>query len=99
MSTSPSKRSLRSLGYEVRLHPEASRYLVKLKRDAPKDAERCAAALRELAMNPFTSRSGVDVAPWKGAEFDYRLRIGRHRFGYRVDKGEKLVLVDAAWFK
>jgi len=87
------------LGYEVRLHPEVSRYLVKLKRDAPKDAERCAAALRELATDPFTSRPGVDVAPWKGPEFDYRLRVGRHRFGYRMDKSERLVLVDAAWFK
>lgn len=99
MNTSHSKRSSRSLGYEVRLHPEVSRYLVKLKRDAPKDAERCAAALRELATDPFTSRPGVDVAPWKGPEFDYRLRVGRHRFGYRMDKSERLVLVDAAWFK
>jgi len=87
------------LGYEVRLHPEVSRYLVKLERGAPKDAERCATALRELAGDPFTSRPEVDVAPWKGFEFDYRLRVGRHRFGYRVDKHEKLVLVDAAWFK
>lgn len=87
------------MGYEVRLHPEVSRYLVKLKRGALKDAERCAIALRELAGDPFTSRPEVDVAPWKGPEFDYRLRVGRHRFGYRVDKREKLVLVDAAWFK
>ncbi len=40
-----------------------------------------------------------DFLAKEGAEFDYRLRIGRHRFGYRVDKSEKLVLVDAAWFK
>jgi len=87
------------LGYEVRLHPEVSRYLVKLKRNAPKDAERCAAGLRELATDPFTSRPGADIAPWKGPGFDCRIRVGRHRFGYRANKGKKLVLVDAAWFK
>jgi mRNA-degrading endonuclease RelE of RelBE toxin-antitoxin system len=86
------------LGYEVRLHPEVSRYLAKLAKDAPNDAERCARALRELE-NPFASRAGVDIAMWQGHEFDYRLRVGRHRFGYRVDKRDRAVYVDAAWFK
>ncbi|MDI6883618.1 MAG: hypothetical protein QMD00_00510 [Hadesarchaea archaeon] len=99
MSTSRSKRSSRDLGYEVLLHPEVSRYLVKLGRDAPKDARRCAEALRKLAEDPFAARPSVDIAPWQGPEFDYRLRVGRHRFGYRVDKSKKFVHVDAAWFK
>ena len=99
MSTFPSKKLSSDSGFEVRLHPEVSKYLAKLAQRAPKDAERCIDALRELSSDPFTSRSGVDIAPWKGPEFDYRIRIGRHRFGYRVDKGEKLVLVDAARFK
>jgi len=99
MSMSRSKRFSRNLGYEVQLHPEVSRYLAKLAKDAPKDAERCAGALRELAKDPFTARPGVDIAPWRGPEFDCRLRVGRHRFGYRVNKGKRLALVDAAWFK
>ena len=98
-STSRSKKSSRDLGYEVRLHTEVSRYLVKLAAGAPKDAGRCAGALRELAKDPFTPRPGVDIAPWRGPGFDYRLRVGRHRFGYRTDKRAKIVLVDAAWFK
>jgi mRNA-degrading endonuclease RelE of RelBE toxin-antitoxin system len=99
MNTSRSKRSSRGLSYEVRLHPEVSRYLVKLGRDALKDAERRARTLRELAKAPFTARPSVDIAPWQGAEFDHRLRRGRHRFGYRVDKRERVVCIDAAWFK
>lgn len=92
-------KSSRNLGYEVKAHPEVVGYLVRLGRVAPKDAERCANALRELRKYPFRSRTGVDIAPWKGLEFDYRLRVGRHRFGYRVDKRKRFVLVDAAWFK
>ena len=33
---------------------------------------------------------------WEGSEFDYRLRVGRHRFGYRVDKGGSKIFVDDA---
>jgi hypothetical protein len=36
---------------------------------------------------------------WEGSEFDYRLRVRRHRFGYRVDKGGSKIFVDDAWFK
>ncbi len=99
MSTPRSKKSSRNLGYEVQLHPGVIRYLVKISRDAPEDAKRCTAALHELSMNPFTLRPKVDIAPWKGPEFQYRLRVGRHRFGYRVDDKGRLVYVDAAWFK
>lgn len=92
-------KSSRDLDYEVRVHPEVAEYLAKLGKVAHKDAERCASALRGLAKNPFRSRSGADIEPWKGPEFDYRLRVGRHRLGYRVDKRKRLVMVDAAWFK
>jgi mRNA-degrading endonuclease RelE of RelBE toxin-antitoxin system len=87
------------LGYEVQLHTGVSRYLLKLGKDAPNDAGRCFGGLRELAKDPFEARPGADIAPWKGPEFDYRLRVGRHRFGYRVSKPSKMVYVDAAWFK
>jgi hypothetical protein len=36
------------------------------------------------------------AARWEGSEFDYRLRVGRHRFGYRVDKGGSKIFVDDA---
>ena len=87
------------MDYEILLHPQVAKYLVKLGRDTPKDADRCATAIRGLSKDPFRPRAGVDIAKWEGKEFDYRLRVGRHRFGYRVDKVKKLVLVDAAWFK
>ena len=87
------------MGYEILLHPSVARYLVKLGKDAPRDAQRCAKALRGLSRDPFTGRPGVDIAPWQGPEFEYRLRVGRHRFGYRVDKKRRIVYIDAAWFK
>ncbi len=99
MSTFRSKRSSRDLGYEIRLHPGVVRYLAKLEKDTPKDAERCVKALRALAKDPHRTRPGVDTAPWRGPEFDYRLRVGRHRFGYRVNRRERVVSVDAARFK
>jgi len=75
------------------------RYLAKLRSRAPRDAGRCARALRAIGSDPFRSRANVDIARWEGSEFDYRLRVGRHRFGYRVDKGGSKIFVDDAWFK
>lgn len=81
------------------LHPEVVKYIAKLRSRGPRDAERCAEALRALNDDPFRSRPSVDIARWEGSEFDYRLRVGRHRFGYRVDKKTGQVSVDDAWFK
>jgi len=36
------------------------------------------------------------AARWEESEFDYRLRVRRHRFGYRVDKGGSKIFVDDA---
>jgi hypothetical protein len=41
----------------------------------------------------------VDIRQWKGPQFQYRLRVGRHRFGYGALKKEKLVDVKRAWMK
>ncbi|MDI6820496.1 MAG: hypothetical protein QMC89_06310 [Candidatus Hodarchaeaceae archaeon] len=55
---------------------------------AAKQAQRCADALAELGRDPFGDRSDVDIKRWRGPEFQYRLRVGRHRFGYDVRKGQ-----------
>lgn len=81
----------------VEIHREVQRYLAKLSARAPKDRERCVEALKKLGEDPRHSRSGVDISKWIGQEFDYRLRVGRHRFGYTVES--KTVRVDDAWFK
>jgi len=75
------------------------KYLAELRSRAPCDAERCAKALRALGDDPFRSRPRVDIARWEGPEFGYRLRVGRHHFGYRVSRETGEVSVDDAWFK
>ena len=99
MKASRSESSDRDLGFDVIVHGPAQDYLEKLKRLDSEDAKRCADALAALGADPFRSRPGVDIARWKGPEYDYRLRRGRHRFGYRLDKRAKKVHVIDAWFK
>lgn len=82
---------------KVEIHREVQKYLAKLSARAPKDRERCVEALKKLGEDPLHSRSGVDVSKWGDPRFDYRLRVGRHRFGYIV--GSETVQVDDAWFK
>jgi mRNA-degrading endonuclease RelE of RelBE toxin-antitoxin system len=82
---------------KVGIHREVQKYLVKLSVKAPKDKERCVKALKKLGEDPRHSRLGIDISKWSGPEFDYRLRVGRHRFGYIVKS--EVVRVDDAWFK
>lgn len=82
---------------KVEIHREVLKYLALLSVKAPKDKERCVKALKKLGEDPHHSRPGVDISKWSGPEFDYRLRVGRHRFGYTLKSG--VVLVDDAWFK
>jgi mRNA-degrading endonuclease RelE of RelBE toxin-antitoxin system len=56
-------------------------------------------SIAELGRNPFRGHPGVNAKRWKGPEFQYRLRVGRHRFGYDVLKKEKLVDIKRAWMK
>jgi len=96
---SRSMSSARDLGFKVGLRPQVESYLETLKTHAPGQARRCADALAELGRDPFRKRSGADIEKWRGPEFDYRLRVGRHRFGYDVLKKDGLVDVKRAWFK
>jgi hypothetical protein len=72
-------------------------YLSKLEGLDRDDAKLCADALAALVSDPFRSRPEAEIERWKGPEFDYCLRRGRHNFGYRVEKN--LVRVIDVWFK
>lgn len=78
------------------LYPPVLSYLEQLTKD---EARRCWEAISALESDPFRRRPGADIEPWKGPEYDYRIRKGRHRFGYRVRKKERTVHVLGAWFK
>lgn len=84
------------MGYEVVLYPPVLSYLEQL-RDEEK--HRCWEAITALERDPFRSRPGVDIKRWKDARFDYRLRKGRHRFGYKVAKKDRTIHVLKGWFK
>jgi len=73
--------------------------LEKLKAISQKETERCADALEKLGEDPFRRRSGADIRSWSGPGFHYRIRVGRHRFGYRIDKKGKIVHVLRGWLK
>lgn len=94
-----SRSSERGLGFKVAIRPHVQTYLETMAIHAAKQARRCADALAELGRDPFRNRPGVDIKRWCGPEFQYRLRVGRHRFGYDVRKDEKIVDVKRAWMK
>ncbi len=88
------------MGYEVVFYPPAQRYIERLKGISEDEArELFEAVVEALECDPFRSRPGADISPWKGPQYDYRLRVRRHRFGYRVAKREKTVHVLRGWFK
>ncbi len=74
------------MGFEVKLHPEAVKYLKSLE---PETQERIKASLRLLGEDPFKKRSGADIKKLKGTKGRkdlYRLRIGSHRAVYAVEE-------------
>jgi mRNA-degrading endonuclease RelE of RelBE toxin-antitoxin system len=81
------------------VYRQPQKYLEKLKAIGQKEAERCANALEKLGEDPFRGRPGADIRRWSGPGFHYRLRVGRHRFGYVIDKEGKIVHVLRGWFK
>ena len=86
-------------GFQVVISRRVEGYLETLKEWAPKQAERCADALQELAKNPYRPRPGVDIKRIHGQPYQYRLRVRRNRFGYDVDKKTRVVDVKIAAFK
>ncbi len=76
---------------EVVLHPRVLKYIIE-----SGEKERIVERLRELANDPYDSRSGVDIRKLKGKKHDmYRLRVGVHRFEYFVEDGK--VWIDEAF--
>lgn len=84
------------MGFELAVYPPVLRYLEGL---TDRERGRCWEPITALEEDPFRRRPGVDIEPWKGAQYDYRVRKGRHRFGYVVVKKDKTVHVLGAWFK
>lgn len=79
------------MAFEVLLHPDAQKALSKY---GSKQRQRIKAALRSLADDPFTARSGADIRKLKGTKGRqdlYRLRVGRYRAVYAVEGHEVLV--------
>ena len=77
--------------YKVLLHPKAVKALRSIH---PKDRARVKRALRALASDPFTSRSGADIKRLHGTggrQDLFRLRVGRFRAVYAVEGKEVLV--------
>ncbi|MEW6221738.1 MAG: hypothetical protein AB1476_00235 [Candidatus Hadarchaeota archaeon] len=92
--------SSRDLGFKIRLSKQVEKYLENLRSVSPREAERCAGVLRELAKDPFTPRPGVDIKKLHRVRgLDYRLRGGRHRFYFAVMEEEQTVHVKLAYFK
>mgnify|MGYP000081037426 CR=1 FL=1 len=87
------------MGYEVVVYPQPQKYLEKLKAISQKEAQRCTDALEKLGEDPFRAGLGVDIRSWTGPEFHYRRRVGRHRFGYRINRKGKIVHVLRGWLK
>lgn len=81
-------------------YPPAQEYLERLKRISEGEArDLFETVVKALERDPFKRRAKVDIRPWKGPQYDYRIRKGRHRFGYRIAKKEKTVHVLRGWFK
>lgn len=74
------------MGFEVRLHPHAVKFLQGLD---GKSRGRVRQALEELGRDPFRPRSGSDILKLQGTRGRrdlYRLRVGKFRVVYEVEE-------------
>ena len=79
------------MAYKILLHPKVLKTLGSMH---PSDRARVKRALRTLASDPFTPRSGADIRKLHGTggrQDLYRLRIGKFRAIYGVVGNEVLV--------
>jgi mRNA interferase RelE/StbE len=73
------------MGYNIRVHPDAVKFLRELDADT---RDRIKLALRNLENDPFRNRPKADIKKLegtKGRENLYRLRIGDYRAVYAVE--------------
>ena len=76
---------------EVVVHPRVKKYI-----RGSGEKERLIEHLKDLAEDPYGSRSGVDIKRLRGRSHDmFRLRVGEHRFEYFVEDGK--IWVDEAF--
>jgi len=76
--------------YTVVAHKRVVKFLTELGEEALK--ERIKEAIRKLVDYPLSLRE-LDVEKLEGAERTFRVRIGRHRLIFHVDKKERTIFV------
>jgi len=72
--------------YEIEWKSAAERELRNIE---PKDIKRVIKAVESLADNPYPPRH----RKLRGAEEDYRMRVGDYRIIYQIDTGRKIVTI------
>ena len=76
---------------EIMIHPRVKKFISE-----SGEKEKIIKHLKNLASNPYYSRSKVDIKKLKGKKHDmYRLRLGDLRFEYFIDEGK--VWIDNAF--
>lgn len=75
--------------YSVDLTATADKELSKIRRGQPGDADRLEAAMVALGTNPHPP----GCAPLKGLDGVWRIRIGKYRICYTIDRQVVVVLV------
>lgn len=75
--------------YEIELTGSADKFLDKLSRSQPKDAEAIEDAIDDLGSEPRPA----GCRPLTGYAGVWRVRIGNYRICYSVDDGQLIVLV------
>lgn len=76
------------MSYSVFLHPDVGEYLDSLSQS---ERKRCYMSLKQLAIDPYKTRSGCDIKKMRGKKPYYRLRVGNNRFLYVIIVNEVLV--------
>jgi len=76
--------------YTVVAHKRVMKFLAELGEEALKD--RIKETTRKLADYPLSLRE-LDVEKLEGAERTFRVRIGRYRLVFHVDKTERTIFV------
>ncbi|MGI8313408.1 type II toxin-antitoxin system RelE family toxin [Saccharopolyspora hattusasensis] len=77
------------MAYAVEILRDADKFLDKLARKQPKDAEAIEDAIESLSTNP--RRPGF--RPLIGYPGTFRYRVGNYRVCYQIDDGQLVVLV------
>jgi len=79
--------------YKVKYHKRVVKFL-ETKPD--KVRRRIIEVFDVVKRDPFANLKNFDIKPLKGFENFYRLRIGKFRIIFKIDKSELLILVISA---